>query len=194
MKSRFVYISGGADASPAEIKSALDDMRKTLCLPSDVVLFGLPIEGDEAAVAAPVIDVKSRKVAQVGAVQKKSSILSVIKNPDEEEISIPSDLLAANGGEAAQESSRSITDLMGEMPGMEEDEEPKKQGLVEEFGDFLVKEVEPAESKKSGKAPKPFGRKGRGLNNLLGDLFSYAGMAANDDVQDFVLPDFIKRP
>ena len=216
MQTKVVYISGGEGASPSGIKSALDEIRKTLDLPADVVLFGVPADllskGAEkaATVVAPVAasaDVKDFKVLQFPEAKKKS-ILNVIKNPEqenkkvarEEEIVPPDGLFPDVGDFAVDEPGpvdsavRSITDLMGEMPGMDDDE-PKKQNIVEEFGDFLSKEAaKPTESKKIEKTPRPFGRKGRGPLNLLGDLFSYAGMAANDDVQDFVLPDFIKRP
>jgi hypothetical protein len=206
MRTKIVYISGGEGASPSGIKSALDEIRKTLSLPADVVLFGIPADllpkGSSAEAAAAPADAKDFKVLQFPEAKKKS-ILNVIKNPEqenkkaaEEEIVLPDGLLLDGGGadETAAPPSRSITDLMGEMPGMDDDE-PKKQNIVEEFGDFLSKEaLRPSEPKKIEKTPRPFGRKGRGPLNLLGDLFSYAGMAANDDVQDFVLPDFIKRP
>ena len=222
---KLIYISGADAVAPERIKSALDEIRKNLNLPADTVLFGLPVDGVEAA-AAPAIAVnespavgaviKDNKVLQFPAAKKKS-ILSVIKThtpkpapppaveiEDEvEEITLPDNalpgvpLMVDDADADFGERTRSITDLMNDMPGMDEDEPEPKPNLVEEFGDFLNKERDAehdAAPKKIEKTPRPFGRKTKGPLNLLGDLFSYAGMAANDDVQDFVLPDFIKRP
>jgi hypothetical protein len=86
-----------------------------------------------------------------------------------------------------------ITKLFDGLPSMAEEDPPPAQpkDLAEEFGEYLEKDGEPKPAKKI----KPFGRKGKGaFNNVLGDLFSFAGIAANDDGEDFTLPDFIKRP
>lgn len=210
MKTKLVYISGGDNCPPAEVKAALDEIRKSLDLPLDVVLFGIPVDASaqgSAAVQEPGFS--SHKIIQFPNSSKKS-IINVITNPDPDaeetdvtaiakenfdEITMPDDVplvvedvdfdVSVSGPE------RSITDLMGEMPALGDDSLSQKSSLVEEFGNFL--EHEPAQ-KKTEKKAKPFGRKGRGALNLLGDLFSYAGMAANDDAADFTLPDFIKRP
>ncbi|MDR2268915.1 MAG: hypothetical protein LBD94_01905 [Rickettsiales bacterium] len=207
MKTKLVYISGGECFAPAEIKSALDEIRHSLDLPSDIVLFGLPIDGLADGAAADTLNEKSvpsvpdHKILQFPNVRRKS-ILNVIENPtasithENNEHTYPAKIvdepLVVSNNDDDEESS--ITALLDGLPSMNEDELPKKPDLAEEFDDFLDKE-EAAEKAAPAKKPKPFGRKGKNpFNNLLGDLFSYAGIAANEDVADFTLPDFIKRP
>jgi hypothetical protein len=195
MRTKLVYISGGGAFAPSEIKAALDEIRQNLGLEDDIVLFGLPV--DELAVVNDSEAVPDHKVLQFPSA-KKRSILNVIKTgPGEAETSdaplISDSPLVVDDTDSIDADGRSITDLMGEMPGMSEDELPKKPDLADEFREFLDKE-DVAAPAAPAKKPKPFGRKSKNPLNLLGDLFSYAGMAANDDAQDFVLPDFIKRP
>jgi hypothetical protein len=199
MRTKLVYISGGDSFSPGEIKSALDEIRRTLNLPEDMVLFGLPV--DDLTEKEPDIRDKTQdhKILQFPDVKRKS-ILNVIApsaedDPEEmpDEIKLSDEILMApdDGGEES-----SITDLLDTLPSMNEDELPIKSNsakdLAEEFGDFLDRDEEKSPTRKKAKS---FGRKTRmPFSNLLGDLFSYAGIAANDDSQDFTLPDFIKRP
>lgn len=220
MKTKVIYISGGDDVAPAEIKSALDGIRKDLGLGADTVLFGLPLDAGEK----PLPDHRVLRFPTEGS---KKSILHVIKNSEEKEGKIkiadgPLVVDIEDADEAGEEKEeikrdRSITEIMGDIPAMDEDAVggdagvsavipaviPAKAGtgtgtgtersdLAEEFGNFL--ENEPAEPSSAEKRPRPFGRKSKGPLNILGDLFSYAGMAANDDREDFTLPDFIKRP
>lgn len=204
MRIKLVYISGGDVFAPSDIKSALDEIRKALSLPDDIVLFGLPVdEMDDNAVpkiaqpakAAP--NVSDHKILQFPDARRKS-ILNVIGSPaiaaEEADAGISDTPLVVSDSDNDDADESSITELLDELPSMMEDEAPKQSALVEEFGEFLDND-KPEPEKAPAKKPKPFGRKGKNpFNNLLGDLFSYAGIAANDDVQDFTLPDFIKRP
>ena len=214
MISKLVYISGGDNFAPDEIKAALDEIRQNLGLPDDVVLFGLPTDAlmEEPMVVTDDIpaptDIPDHKVLQFPDIKKKS-ILNVIKrqdvgideirpspSPAQNEPIIPKNLLVVDDDDDIDTDDapeRSIAELMGEMPGMDADDTPQKSSLVDEFGDFLDKEQE-SKPAANAKKPKPFGRSRKGPLNLLGDLFSYAGMAANDDAEEYALPDFIKRP
>jgi len=204
MKSKLVYISGGDLFTPSEIKSALDEIRENLELPDDVVLFGLPVDELTEQPEEQVIEerpVTEHKVLQFPGIQKKS-ILNVIKSPETpiveveiEEIKISEKPLVVDVLESDidQSGERSITDLMGEMPSMNEDAPSKKSSLSEEFEDFLAHEEK--KPRAHAKKPKPFGSsKRKNPLNLLGDLFSYTGIAANDDAEEFTMPSFIKRP
>jgi hypothetical protein len=198
MRAKLVYISGGDNFAPADVKAALDDIRRSLGLPADMVLFGLPVD----SLAAEAADHKVLRLPQ----SSKKSILNVISasgpdqlvqaaptiadeplvvSDDEPDEFAPDDF-APDAGRPAE--SGSITELLGKLPPLGE-EPPPPGSLADEFADFLDKEEKPDQKK-----AKPFVRKKKPFNNLLGDLFSYAGMAANDDSQGFQLPDFIKRP
>lgn len=59
MNTKIIYISGGANKSPAEIQSALDTVRAAMGYDADTLLFGVPLEDNTASsdvndVAAPV--------------------------------------------------------------------------------------------------------------------------------------------
>jgi hypothetical protein len=198
MRTKLVYISGGDIFAPDDIKRALDEIRQTLNLPADVVLFGLPV--DSLAESEPVM--QEHKVLQFPTVKKKS-ILNVIENPSrhaeaeaEEEVGIADGRLVVNDGEENDDASN-ITKLFDGLPSLAEETVPPpappapEKKLADEFEEYLDKDEELKPAKKA----KPFGRKGKSaFNNVLGDLFSFAGIAANDDGEDFTLPDFIKRP
>ncbi|MDR1071941.1 MAG: hypothetical protein LBL21_04850 [Rickettsiales bacterium] len=191
MRTKLVYISGGDNFAPAEIKRALDEIRQTLGLSDDIVLFGLPVDG--LAEAEPKPAVQDHKVLQFPSIKRKS-ILNVIEKPaprlEEKEAAISDARLVVNDTPDGDDDS--ITKLFEGLPSMTEEAPPAEaKGLGEEFEEYLDKEDGPKPAKKV----KPFGRKGKGaFNNVLGDLFSFAGIAANDDGEDFTLPDFIKRP
>jgi hypothetical protein len=219
MKTRLVYISGGENAVPTDIKAALDEIRKNLGLSDDVVLFGIPVDDIEQK---PTL--QEHKILQF----PKKSILNVIENasiepqtesaseepkytPDyvEEIVSVeePKEIEAAEIEEEfsyeplvvndVSSESSSITDILGKIPGMNDEitsvSHQNTPSLVKEFNEFLDKAPEENTVSVPKKA-KPFARKKNIFTNVLGDLFSYAGGAANEDVQSFTLPDFIKRP
>ena len=225
-----VYISGGSNFKPNEIKRALDEVRNSLGLPEDVVLFGVPVDGQESdsvdEVPVKVVNAKNKQPARhasraevqystdethkVIQFHPKKSILNVISSgkpsfakatageqDTEDEITLPDNFLSTKDevqeiketAAFARDGDESITALFAKVPALEE--EPSRPTLVQEFSNYLDAEEKTSPAKKT----KPFARKSRGtFNNVLGDLFSFAGMAANDDAEEFKLPDFIKRP
>ncbi|MCL2748573.1 MAG: hypothetical protein FWE50_00675 [Alphaproteobacteria bacterium] len=46
MKTKIVYISGGETFDVADVRRAFDEVRKTLALSEDTVLFGVPVDSD----------------------------------------------------------------------------------------------------------------------------------------------------
>ncbi|MDR1361578.1 MAG: hypothetical protein LBJ18_04765 [Rickettsiales bacterium] len=44
MKTKIVYISGGDNFDAASVRAALDEVRKAVDLPSDVILFGISVD------------------------------------------------------------------------------------------------------------------------------------------------------
>ncbi len=61
VKNKIIYISGGADLDKAAIKAAFDEVRQTLGLDSDSLLFGVPLD-EEGECTAPIAVEKPRKI------------------------------------------------------------------------------------------------------------------------------------
>ena len=205
MKTKLVYISGGEKFAPSEVQSALDEIRRGLNLPADVMLVGMPVESKDpdSSVDAPA-PAHEHKILQFPKV-KKASILNVLGAVTDEEGATPATIELSDvplvvddtdDDVVVSEEEASITALFDGLPSMSEDApiEPARP-MVKEFGEFLDKEPQAEPEAIVTKKARPFGRKTKGkFNNVLGDLFSFAGIAANDDDEDFKLPDFIRRP
>jgi len=203
MKTKLVYISGGDNFAPAEIKGALDEIRKNLSLPGDVVLFGLPVDSlaaermetkiaKAAEVAEPPAEKERAKPGRTVQFPKKKPILHVIGQATAAKTAHDDLLAPVDPGESGKEGDDAdITQLLSEIEPMNDGAAavPKAQAkLASEFVEFLGKEepkaAAPKKARSFGKRRLPFG---------IGDLFEYAGIAANDD-SGFTLPSFIKRP
>ena len=48
MKTKIIYISGAEIFDTADVRAALDEVRTALSLPSDTILFGVPVDCDDA--------------------------------------------------------------------------------------------------------------------------------------------------
>jgi len=90
-----VYISGGGEFTPSEIKAELDKLRISMGLDNDIVLFGIPVDeliSKESVKSDKIPEKKtvnsnnyqddSHKIIQFPEIGKKS-ILNVIANPIE---------------------------------------------------------------------------------------------------------------
>ncbi|MDR2685529.1 MAG: hypothetical protein LBB23_02005 [Rickettsiales bacterium] len=80
MKTKIIYISGGQFFQPAEIKRAMDDIRRQLKLGSDVLLFAMPVDED-ASDAEVAQNVAVRAASSVAAPAGKKSILGNLSSP-----------------------------------------------------------------------------------------------------------------
>ena len=76
MKTKIIYISGNELFDMADIRAAFDEVRSALSLGSDTVLFGVPVDNDDALVATqpspevenePIIDNISEPVIETTA-------------------------------------------------------------------------------------------------------------------------------
>ncbi len=56
MKTKIIYISGSEVFEMADIRAAFDEVRSALDLGADTVLFGVPVDNDDALAHAPVAD------------------------------------------------------------------------------------------------------------------------------------------
>ncbi|MDR1027499.1 MAG: hypothetical protein LBL46_03730 [Rickettsiales bacterium] len=207
MKTKRVFISGGENYPPEEIKAELDKIRAELMLGDDVVLFGIPAETNREPQTA------NREAKIIPFPIRKKPILNIIARPEDstpEPAAAPTRIeieqterLVVDFDDAEDDEPTSITDILGKLPSISEDPLPAQSmpaaqaaagttagiALTDEFVDFLDKDPLPKKTK-----VLPFKRKKNAFTNVLGDLFTFAGGAANDDSRDYVLPDFIKRP
>lgn len=63
MKTKIIYISGNEVFNMADIRAAFEEVRQTLGLGTDTVMFGVPVDGDNAlATVTPATDTASEPV------------------------------------------------------------------------------------------------------------------------------------
>jgi hypothetical protein len=233
MNKKIIYISGGESFSINDIRAAFDEVRETLGLSPDTVLFGVPTD-------APITQPETQSVTAIRAIQTETKteetteentndtpipILSVLsgKTPDIsvsitepdpvkiETVSITIEEMIAD--EIPQnETEKTLEQLLESMKPLQEDiPEPRPETtpitpestidatlekLATEFAD--VQDEEPViknptiTTGRIGKLKNilPFKKAKRDESGLMGDLFGWAGIAANDD--EFSMPDFFK--
>ncbi len=61
MKTKIIYISGNEVFEMSEIRAAFDEVRSALGLDNDTVLFGVPVDSDNALESAEAIDMPQAK-------------------------------------------------------------------------------------------------------------------------------------
>ena len=86
MKTKIIYISGNEVFEMADIRAAFDEVRAALDLGSDTVLFGVPVDNDDALarpaepvaepVVAPVAEPVAEPVAAARATEPEATIVS----------------------------------------------------------------------------------------------------------------------
>ena len=90
MKTKIIYISGNELFDMADIRSAFDEVRAALSLGPDTVLFGVPVDNDDALasqktteniimpttndIAEPVVDTVQENIEPVILEEKKTSL------------------------------------------------------------------------------------------------------------------------
>lgn len=65
MKTKIIYISGNELFDMADIRGAFEEVRTALSLGSDTILFGVPVDNDDAFVEQNVPQAKNESVANV---------------------------------------------------------------------------------------------------------------------------------
>lgn len=96
MKTKIVYISGAEVFEMAEVRSAFDEVRNTLGLDKDTILFGVPVDADDSfSSEEPVENTPEIQETQIIA-EKKSRKKSVKKHSVTEDITDTDDQLKTN--------------------------------------------------------------------------------------------------
>ena len=85
MKTKIIYISGSEVFDIADIRAAFDEVRNALSLGTDTVLFGVPVDNDDALAPGKPVETVPEPIAAV------SETIVKINEPvvDQEEIEIP---------------------------------------------------------------------------------------------------------
>ncbi|MCL2538151.1 MAG: hypothetical protein FWF34_03210 [Alphaproteobacteria bacterium] len=283
MKTKVIYISGGEMFEMSAVRGAMDAVRAQLGLGPDTILFGVPVDADDALATETVTEIKASEsvrptiiepveiaetVEKPKKVRKKKELVTETESEtvieSEPVVEIPevtliksSPILSVIGAvksepvETAAESApitivtESVREIISvvesDMDG-DEDEiksiedifagidpiaEDKPMNLADDSGDdisqisdeddiivahdfdetlsqlateFVSRDatpVAPVKSARGGKIGKlknilPFKKKENSEPGVLGDLFGWAGVAANDDVADFTMPEFFR--
>lgn len=234
MKKKIVYISGAEDFSVADVRAAFDEVRATLNLDSDTILFGVPIDEMNAQTES-VVDAKTKPEQEVivevkpepepikeepkteNADSNIAPILSVlgkqttVETPVEAADESIGDVLTdempiATTEQTLEELLEKMTPLREDVridlvddavaqdtPVVDEQDDATLENLASEFS--KIQDTMPVQKKASerGKISKlknilPFKKVKRDDSGLMGDLFGWAGIAANDD--EFSMPGF----
>ena len=244
MKKKIVYISGADSFDAAQVRAAFDEVRNTLGLDSDTVLFGVPVDDlialdttDTVADSVNVSDTTTKIIEEpVKNTPKKAAaespvvpILSVLGGK-EYESSVPTQEAVVEevtettesvdfdnieqmlDDEApVEEHEKTLEELLETMTPLREDAHPEPApetvdvvenkddtdadatlaSLASEFVDVQDKVPTFKKSSERGKISKlknilPFKKIKRDDTGIMGDLFGWAGVAANDE--DFSIP------
>ncbi len=155
VKNKIIYISGGADLDKSAIKAAFDEVRQTLGLDSDSLLFGVPLEEEEECIA-PIAEEKPKKARKAKIEKLEIEEEIILEEPVAEEMPEPQQparvipiLSVLSGGMAETPAQMSVPDdvlpqvvsIMEISDVLEEclpDPEPKTPQTIEEIFENLT--------------------------------------------------------
>lgn len=148
MKKKIIYISGADSFNPCEVRTAFEEVRSTLGLDADTVLFGVPVDDLIAVETAPVVadsvvaptpDVTEEPVAKVKKKTKKEKSVEkpvekttekpVVENPVAEKPAtapvVPILSVLGGGEESAPVAETTGQEVVAETVTVETDEMPE---------------------------------------------------------------------
>ena len=139
MKKKIIYISGADSFNPGEVRAAFEEVRSTLGLDTDTVLFGVPVDdliavetvaaADSVDAPAPVVApepvAKPKKTAKA---KKEKSVEKIIEEPIAEKPAaapVVPILSVLGGDEDAPVAETSVQEVVAETVTVETDEMPE---------------------------------------------------------------------
>lgn len=146
MKKKIIYISGADSFNPGEVRTAFEEVRSTLGLDADTVLFGVPVDDLIAVETAPVVadsvvtptpDVVEEPVAKPKKTAKakkekpveKTTEKPVVENPVTEKPAttpvVPILSVLGGGEESAPAAEPPVQEVVAETVTVETDEMPE---------------------------------------------------------------------
>ena len=74
MKTKIIYISGNEFFDMTDIKSAFDEVRNTLGLSNDTVLFGVPVDNDDVFATDQFTEMKEKQIIENSDITSQESL------------------------------------------------------------------------------------------------------------------------
>lgn len=142
MKKKIIYISGADSFNPGEVRTAFEEVRSTLGLDADTVLFGVPVDDLIAVETAPVVadsvvtptpDVTKEPVAKpkktAKAKKEKPVEEPIVESPVAEKPAaapvVPILSVLGGGEEPAPATETTVQSVVAETVSVETDEMPE---------------------------------------------------------------------
>ena len=141
MKKKIIYISGADSFNPSEVRTAFEEVRSTLGLDADTVLFGVPVDDLIALETAPVVadsvveptpDVTEEPVAKpkkTAKAKKEKPVEKTTENPVTEKPAtapvVPILSVLGGGEESAPVAETAGQEVVAETVTVETDEMPE---------------------------------------------------------------------
>lgn len=82
MKTKIIYISGGEIFNMNDVRDAFDTVRRELQLPNDTVLFGVPVDADDALGTQFETDTKQNTTVETVDVQPDVDEVVAVEQPE----------------------------------------------------------------------------------------------------------------
>ncbi len=218
MKTKIIYISGSKIHCPDDVRCAFDEVRSALNLSEDTVLFGVPVEEnmqdiqpkvvndleikktEEEKIEAPVVSPEPAKVIPILSVLGGKKTQTDSQKIKEEEIPVPEireelteDLPEPEEEKTLEKLFEKLTPLDAAVVAEVAEESESDSVLAKLASEFAEVADDLPEEKPASKIGKlknilPFKKSKREEPGIMGDLFGWAGIAANDD--EYSMPGF----
>ena len=141
MKTKIIYISGNETFEMAQIRAAFDEVRATLGLDNDTVLFGVPVDSDNALAETADIDTNETVVqaiietSETNAEPEAISESDATETPEISEISEISETEKADIPEIITETipeeSTTVVPILSVLGGQDTDTAPESEPEIE---------------------------------------------------------------
>ncbi|MFA7188368.1 MAG: hypothetical protein WC137_02760 [Alphaproteobacteria bacterium] len=142
MKTKIIYISGGENLDRLTIKAAFDEVRQTLGLGDDTLLFGVPLE-DEATQQAATEQSESVETAT----EIQESAEDTEQTPESERVIPILSVLSGGKTEPVEEVAEEIAEEAAEEEAEEIVEETVQIVSISDFEDALEEDLPQAEQR-----------------------------------------------
>ena len=136
MKKKIIYISGADSFNPDEVRTAFEEVRSTLGLDADTVLFGVPVDDLIAVETAPVVadsvvtptpDVTEEPVAKpkkTAKAKKEKPVEKTVEKPIAAPV-VPILSVLGGGEESAPAAEPPVQEVVAETVTVETDDVPE---------------------------------------------------------------------
>lgn len=135
MKTKIIYISGNETFEMAQIRAAFDEVRATLGLDNDTVLFGVPVDSDDALAETADIDTNETVVQAIIETSETNAEPEAISESDATETPEISETEKADIPEIITETipeeSTTVVPILSVLGGQDTDTAPESEPEIE---------------------------------------------------------------